>query len=82
MRDYNLAEWRTTLVQPGFSITAIARGRLRMDFIEWTARMRTAPDRVAAIRALQGLVTSGVASHFAIETDGSFTIDTVVIEAA
>ena len=82
VRDYNLDEWRTMLAQAGFSITAIAAGRLRMDFAEWTARMRTPPDHGAAIRALQGLATSEVARHFAIEPDGSFTIDTIMIEAA
>lgn len=80
VRDYNEAEWRAMLVDAGFAITAITTGRLRMDFTDWTARMRTPPDRAAAIRTLQGLASSEVASHFAIETDGSFTLDTILIE--
>jgi len=52
-----------------------------MDFADWTARMRTTPDRTSAIRALQALASSEVASHFAIEQDGSFTIDTILLEA-
>ena len=37
--------------------------------------------RAAAIRILQGLASSEVARHLAIESDGSFTIDTMLIEA-
>ena len=81
VRDYSLAEWRTMLAQAGFSITSVAHGRLRMNFTDWIDRMCTTPDRAAAIRTLQGLATSEVASCFAIEQDGSFTIDTIVIEA-
>jgi ubiquinone/menaquinone biosynthesis C-methylase UbiE len=80
VRDYSEAEWRAMLEQAGFTVTAVSHGRLRMDFAEWTARMRTTPDRAAAIRTLQALASSEVARHFAIEEDGSFTIDTIVIE--
>lgn len=80
VRDYSEVEWQAALVRAGFAIGAITRGRLRMDFADWTARMRTTPDRAAAIRCLQGLASSEVASHFDIETDGSFTVDTIVIE--
>jgi len=81
VRDYSEVEWRAMLTENGFAITAITNGRLRMDFADWTARMRTTPDRAAAIRTLQGLASSEVARHFAIEPDGSFTIDTILIEA-
>ena len=52
-----------------------------MDFASWTARMRTPPAHIAAIRALQGLASAEVARQFAIEADGSFTINAVLIEA-
>jgi ubiquinone/menaquinone biosynthesis C-methylase UbiE len=81
-RDYREGEWRTMLEQAGFTISAVTTGRLRMDFADWTARMRTPPDRVTAIRALQVLAGSEVAGHFEIEADGSFTIDTILIEAS
>lgn len=81
VRDYGEAEWRTMLGNAGFEVTACAAGRLRMDFAEWIARMRTTPERAVAIRALQGLASDEVAQHFAIEPDGSFTIDTLLIEA-
>eukprot|EP01037_Dinobryon_pediforme_P016779 gene16779-16960_t len=81
VRDYSEVEWRAMLGQAGFAITAITKGRLRMDFADWTERQRTTPDRVAAVRALQSLASSEVARHFEIEADGSFTIDTILIEA-
>lgn len=80
-RDYREDEWRAMLEAAGFAVGAVTRDRLRMDFPDWTARMRTTPDRAAAIRTLQGLAGSEVAAHFEIEGDGSFTIDTIVIEA-
>jgi len=81
VRDYSEAEWRAMLAQAGFAVTAITKGRLRMGFADWTARMRTTPDRAAAIRTLQTLASSDVARHFAFEQDGSFIIDTILIEA-
>jgi len=80
-RDYSEAEWRRLLEQAGFTIRSVITARLRMDFASWTARMRTPPEQAAAIRALQSLASAEVADHFAIEPDGSFTIDTVLIEA-
>lgn len=80
-RDYTLAEWTTALAQAGFAVTALTPGRLRMDFAEWTARMGTPPALAAAIRTLQDGAPAEVRAHFAIEDDGSFVIDTVLIEA-
>ena len=81
VRDYSETEWRAMLSQSGFAITAITKGKLRMDFADWTARMRTTPDRAAAIRTLQALASSEVVRYFEIEQDGSFTIDPILIEA-
>jgi len=81
VRDYTEAQWRAMLATAGFAVRAVSRGRLRMEFAEWTARMRTPADRAAAIRSLQGLASAEVSRHFAIEADGSFTIDTILLEA-
>jgi SAM-dependent methyltransferase len=80
-RDFSLREWQDMLAQAGFVVTAMHPGRLRMEFASWTARMRTPPVHVTAIRALQALAPSEVARHFAIEPDGSFMLDTILIEA-
>lgn len=81
-RDYSEAEWRRLLAEAGFTVGAITRGRLRMDFADWTARMRTPPERSEAIRSLQAAASDEVRQHFAIEADGSFTLDTALIEGA
>ncbi|MFC3670665.1 class I SAM-dependent methyltransferase [Novosphingobium pokkalii] len=81
VRDYSAAEWTAALGQAGFAVAAILPGRLRMDFAEWTARMDTPADLAAAIRVLQQGAPREVQDHFAIEADGSFTIDTLLIEA-
>ena len=81
-RDYSIAEWAAMLTHAGFDIAAITHGRLRMDFVTWTARMRTPSSHIAAICALQQLASGEVAAHFAIEADGSFAIDTVLIEVS
>ena len=81
VRDYSMAEWTTALGQAGFAVAAIMPGRLRMDFAQWTARMDTPAPLAAAIRQLQQGAPREVQEHFAIEPDGSFTIDTLLIEA-
>lgn len=81
VRDYTAAQWIGMLDRAGFTAREVRTGRLRMDFATWTARMRTPPERVAAIRALQAVAPAEVAAWFGIEADGSFTIDTVMIEA-
>lgn len=81
VRDYSEAEWQAMLARAGFAVKAVTRGRLRMNFSDWTARMRTPADRAAAIRGLQTTASAEVTRHFAIEPDGSFTIDTVLFEA-
>ncbi|TCM19841.1 methyltransferase family protein [Novosphingobium sp. PhB165] len=81
VRDYTVAQWIAMLDRAGFTVREVRTARLRMDFPVWTARMRTPPERVAAIRALQAVAPAEVAAWFGIEADGSFTIDTVTIEA-
>ena len=80
VRDYTAAEWLAMLGRTGFAATRVTTARLRMDFVDWTGRMRTPPEQVAAIRALQKAASRDVAAHFEIEPDGSFTIDTILVE--
>jgi ubiquinone/menaquinone biosynthesis C-methylase UbiE len=81
VRDYSAAEWIAALNAAGFAIRATHTRRLRMDFASWTERMRTPEPQRAAIRALQRQASNAVATHFAIEPDGSFTLDSLQIEA-
>jgi hypothetical protein len=81
VRDYSAAEWLVALSEAGFAVTAARAWRLRMDFPSWTARMRTPDANRDAIRALQAAASDTVRSHFAIEPDGSFMLDTLMCEA-
>ncbi len=81
MRDYRLSEWLAALGRAGFGVTALRTWRLRMDFASWVERMQTADTHIAAIRSLQNLLARDVAERFALEPDGSFQLDTMLIEA-
>ncbi|WP_260927304.1 class I SAM-dependent methyltransferase [Novosphingobium sp. 9] len=80
VRDYSTAEWTSMLTQAGFAICSFTTARLRMDFADWTSRMRTSHDRCEAIRTLQRAAAPAATAHFEIEDDGSFTLDTILIE--
>ena len=82
VRDYAAAEWMAALARSGFAVRGCRAWRLRMDFPVWTARMRTPEENVRIIRALQAAASAEVRSHFAIEPDGSFMLDTLMIETA
>jgi ubiquinone/menaquinone biosynthesis C-methylase UbiE len=81
VRDYTLDEWRSTLREAGLLPGAHQSYRLRLEFKSWITRMNTAQLHAQAIRSLQTLMSEDVLRHFAIEADGSFTIDTMLLEA-
>ncbi|PPQ27339.1 class I SAM-dependent methyltransferase [Rhodopila globiformis] len=81
VRDYAMSEWTDALARCGFAVRGCRIWRLRMDFPVWTARMRTPEENIRMIRALQAAASSEVRSHFSIEPDGSFMLDTLMIEA-
>lgn len=81
VRDYTAAAWFGALDHAGFAVRASQAFRLRMDFATWTARMRTPEMNAKMIRALQDCASDQVINHFEIEPDGSFMLDTVLIEA-
>jgi len=75
VRDYRVDEWIAALGRAGFAVTGIAAHRLPMQFESWTARMRTPPAMIAAIRALQQGAARPVIDFFEIGEDGSFMLD-------
>ena len=81
VRDASLDEWRSLLAQAGFDIGSVTRYRLRLEFGSWIERMKTPAAHVQAIRSLQACAGAEVREYFAIEQDGSFTVDTVLIAA-
>ena len=81
VRDRSRAEWEAALAASGFAVGAVAPFRLRMEFATWVARMRTPPELVAAIRAVQGAVSDAVRRYYAVEADGSFLLDAALFTA-
>ena len=79
VRDRTLAEWLAAAAGAGLSATGLAPSRLRLEFAPWIARIATPAPLAAAIRLLQQAASKSVARHFAIEPDGSFTVDTALL---
>lgn len=75
VRNYSVSEWVAALDAAGFVRGDFSLRRLRMEFENWTARTRTPPEMVAAIRALQLGAPEGVKTHFAIGADGGFDLE-------
>jgi ubiquinone/menaquinone biosynthesis C-methylase UbiE len=81
VRNATLGQWCAMLNAAGFAVGQVKTFRLRLDFASWVERMKTPPAHVAAIRSLQQRAASEVIDYFEIEEDGSFTVDTMLIEA-
>lgn len=82
VRDYSLGEWSRLLSEAGFVVQTVTQRRLRMEFASWIARMRTPLHFSEAIRKLQEAAPAEVRHHYAIEADGSFTIDSATLTAS
>lgn len=81
VRNRSAAEWTAALARAGFRVTALRAFRIRLDFASWIARMNTPALQAQAIRALQAAASAEVRDYFAIEADGSFLLDVVMLEA-
>lgn len=81
VRDYAMAEWIEALARAGFRIAQLRSARLRIEFASWIARMKTPEHFARAIRALQEAASAETRAYFAIDADGSYLLDTFLIEA-
>ncbi len=81
VRNLSIQDWQHGLKAAGFNVQAVTTYRLRLEFASWVARMQTPDTHVAAIRSLQQRASKEVSDYFAMEEDGSFTVDTVLITA-
>lgn len=81
VRDYSLAEWRDMLRVAGLTPMAPQLFRLRLGFQAWVDRIDTPAAHRPALLSLQAGAAAEVRDHFAIEKDGSFTLDTMLIVA-
>jgi SAM-dependent methyltransferase len=82
VRDYTSAEWIAALARAGFRVRGTQARRLRMDYPTWVERMRTPEPHRAALRSLQQGAPAATAAYYAIEPDGSFTLDTLQVEVS
>lgn len=82
VRDYSISEWTDKLGRAGFGVNTFRTWRLRMDFPVWIARMATPQPLADAIRALQDAAPAEIREHFAIEPDGSFMLDMLMLETS
>lgn len=55
--------------------------RLPLAFSSWGARMRTPQVLIDAVRLYQQSASAEVQAYFALQQDGSFTSDTIMVEA-
>lgn len=81
VRDYSENEWLQALIRAGFAPGGVTRRRLPLDYAAWIARMRPPESHAQAIRSLQLRASEEIVRHFAIQPDGSFTIDTMLVES-
>ncbi len=82
VRDYSVAEWRQIAAGAGLATATVTTRRLTLDFASWIERMRTPDVFAQAIRALQNAASTDVRDHFAIQEQGTFSVDTMTLEAS
>ncbi|WP_312457027.1 methyltransferase domain-containing protein [Pseudescherichia sp.] len=81
VHNYSSGEWLTQVNEAGLITCDLSTDRLVLEFSSWIARMRT-PDALSkAIRLYQESASQAVKAYFELQDDGSFTSDTVFIEA-
>ncbi len=82
VRDYAPSEWENALRAAGFRLTKSTAHRLRLEYASWISRIGTPAVLSEAILSLQRKMSEDVTRHFAIEGDGSFTVDVMTMEVS
>jgi SAM-dependent methyltransferase len=81
VRNYSLAEWHGMLAAAGFGPAAARCHRVVLAFQPWIERMNTPVAHVTAIRSLQAGAPADVLRYFAVQDDGTFSVDSMLIHA-
>lgn len=81
VRNYSPSEWNSMLTEAGFTVQAQSTWKLPLDFTAWVTRMRTPDLYVQAISSLLRNAPREVREYLQVEPDGSFVLDTIMIEA-
>jgi SAM-dependent methyltransferase len=80
VRNYTLAQWHGMLAGAGFGPASTRCYRIGLQFQSWIERMNTPAVNVAALRALQSIAPEGVVRHFELQSDGSFSVDSMLMQ--
>ena len=81
VRNYSSGEWLSLVNDANLIVDTLLTDRLPLEFSSWVARMRTPAALVEAIRLYQESASAEVKAYFALQEDGSFTSDTIMVEA-
>ncbi|KAF3996427.1 class I SAM-dependent methyltransferase [Glaciimonas immobilis] len=79
VRNRSLTAWHALATNAGLTMVSDKGWKLPLQFDSWIARMRTPSDRVVAIKSLWDSAPTEVRDYFALESDYSFAIDSVMI---
>ena len=81
VRNYSSGEWLSLMNDANLIADTVLTDRLPLAFSSWVARMRTPEALIEAIRLYQQSASADVQAYFALQQDGSFTSDTIMVEA-
>ncbi|MDM2969981.1 MULTISPECIES: class I SAM-dependent methyltransferase [unclassified Citrobacter] len=81
VRNYSSGEWLSLVNDANLIVDTLLTDRLPLEFSSWVTRMRTPAALVEAIRLYQKSASAEVKAYFALQEDGSFTSDTIMVEA-
>jgi ubiquinone/menaquinone biosynthesis C-methylase UbiE len=81
VRNYRISEWRALLQTAGFADPAVDSWKLSLEFESWIARIRTPPDRVAALRSVFASLPLEVKRYFQLDPNLNFETDSAWLEA-
>ena len=81
VRNYASGEWLRLINEANLIVDNLITDKLPLEFSSWVARMRTPEALVDAIRIYQQSASTEVKTYFALQNDGSFTSDIIMVEA-
>ncbi|HGY5077277.1 TPA: class I SAM-dependent methyltransferase [Citrobacter gillenii] len=81
VRNYSSGEWLSLMNDANLIADTVLTDRLPLAFSSWVARMRTPQVLIDAVRLYQQSASAEVQAYFALQPDGSFTSDTIMVEA-
>jgi SAM-dependent methyltransferase len=82
VRDYRVLEWGAMLRAAGFTVPAVDRWKISMEFKSWVARIGTPPGRVAALQYVFAELPAEARDYFRVTAEYGFEIDTAWIDAS